>query len=298
MPDCSATHTYRRIYYSEHTEESAAAPPAAMNTMIGQIEHVPVEGTNSVLEVSYTGVLVECERTGLQMHVLHFRDPASSIAGLSIGPDATSVAEAFKKNQYHPVPMDFQPSRVTADRYMRARLSGQQGIAMTEEVKNDYTLVGVYLNGIGEALSASHKELRDKIHQVTDEPTAAQRKELAELASESERLVELQQACLEARDKLIRDSAAFTAGYHLDEVPEGAPASNTQTENYMLGLYAREQELKKTIQLGFKGPEIANQLSLIEQRFVEIENMSAMLHGMGDNETLHQQHTAAPGLTH
>ncbi len=198
---------------------------------------------DGILEVQKTGLVVVCDKTNAELHVLHFRNESSGLAGMAIGRDLADAGTAYQEGRYTAVHPEFEPSSLQRDRYARAQMSGRQGLGISAEIKGDYTLVGVYLQGLEAAIEDSNSDLRDLVRsgRMT---TPEGRQEAQELAQECDRLEHLKEDARAIRDGLSEMSKSYHLGYRMEDPTPAILANPDMVDSYALGLTVRTGELK------------------------------------------------------
>lgn len=271
-----------------------------MDTEDQQIKNFVVAFDDTILEAEKTGITIECENTGKVLHVFSFHvfnstDENQGLSGVTVAENYQHLTKLFEEGRFTPV-SNFKPSTLHQERYQRAQLCGQQGLEMTAEMSSDYSLIGTYLQGINESIAHSHNDMKELIaRHGGDHRKAAATKEYHDIASESERLDSLQDRALQMRDSIMRDSKAYNLGYHICEVEQALLESDTQTQNYLLGLYVRQQELQKALQHNMNNRDhyYANQLELIDNRHEQLGQLSEEL-GLTQRQPVELQEPAKP----
>lgn len=225
---------------------------------------------DGILEVQKTGLVVVCDKTNAELHVLHFRNEGSGLAGMAIGREMEDVADAYKEGRYTAVHPEFEPSTLQRDRYARAQMSGQQGLRISQEIRGDYTLLGVYMQGLEGSIEDSNAELRELV-QSGSMATPQGIKEAQALAEECDRLEHLKADARAIRDGLSEMAKSYHLGYRMDDPTPEVLGNPELADSYALGLTIRTGELKDIEGTNWDQSAVPGQLERAHQLYAHVQ---------------------------
>lgn len=245
------------------------------------ITRIAVPNSDIVLEATPTGAILECENTGRFLQVVQFTSPTEEIYGMAIIESMDDLLAEYQSNSYVKIPKDFKVVSELKERHDRATLAGSQGLPLSEEMKNDLSMLTAYLRGLKTAIADNYLSTAEELERNPNS------RELAYLAEEAAELEQLQDAALEVRLFHTSMSQSFRDGRDVKEASEMVRTSNTHAENYLQGLRTREIEVSvkqlwlldelsedpSSVEKSRELMEVNKLVDLIQERFESMETI-------------------------